>query len=90
MTEIYKDFSYISDPHGAVGYLGLKKYMKSHPDIQGVFMETAHPVKFLDVVEQTLKQKVEIPKQIQEIMDKKSTKKLVKSYEDLKSTLINS
>jgi len=90
MTEIYKDFNYISDPHGAVGYLGLKEYMKSHPDVQGVFLETAHPVKFLDIVEQTLKQKVEIPQQIQDILDKKSTKKLVKSYEDLKTILVKS
>jgi threonine synthase len=64
--------------------------MKSHPDVQGVFLETAHPVKFLDIVEQTLKQKVEIPQQIQDILDKKSTKKLVKSYEDLKTILVKS
>ncbi|MGD1998185.1 MAG: threonine synthase [Flavobacteriaceae bacterium] len=90
MTEVYKDLNYITDPHGAVGYLGLKEYMKSHPDVQGVFLETAHPVKFLDIVEQTLKQKIEIPKQIQDIMDKKSTKKPVKSYEDLKEILVKS
>lgn len=90
MTEVYKDLNYITDPHGAVGYLGLKEYMKSHPDVQGVFLETAHPVKFLNIVEQTLKQKIEIPKQIQDIMDKKSTKKPVKSYEDLKEILVKS
>ncbi|MBL6647231.1 MAG: threonine synthase [Flavobacteriaceae bacterium] len=90
MTEVYKDLNYITDPHGAVGYLGLKEYMKSHPGVQGVFLETAHPVKFLDIVEQTLKQKIEIPKQIQDIMDKKSTKKPVKSYEGLKAILVES
>lgn len=90
MTEVYKDLNYMTDPHGAVGYLGLKEYMKSHPDVQGVFLETAHPVKFLNIVEQTLKQKVEIPKQIQDILDKKSTKKPVKSYEDLKEILVKS
>lgn len=90
MTEVYKDLNYMTDPHGAVGYLGLKEYMKSHPDVQGVFLETAHPVKFLNIVEQTLKQKIEIPKQIKDIMDKKSTKKPVKSYEDLKEILVKS
>jgi threonine synthase len=80
----------MTDPHGAVGYLGLKEYMKSHPDVQGVFLETAHPVKFLNIVEQTLKQKIEIPKQIKDIMDKKFTKKPVKSYEDLKEILVKS
>jgi threonine synthase len=90
MTEVYKDLNYMTDPHGAVGYLGLKEYMKSHPDVQGVFLETAHPVKFLNIVEQTLKQKIEIPKQIKDIMDKKFTKKPVKSYEDLKEILVKS
>lgn len=88
MTEVYKGFNYVTDPHGAVGYLGLKKYMNAHPEIQGVFLETAHPVKFLDVVEQTLKLKVEIPEQIQVILNKKSEKTAVKSYEELKSALI--
>lgn len=87
MIEVYKNFGYITDPHGAVGYLGLKKYMDSQPDVQGVFLETAHPVKFLDVVESTLKKKVEIPEQIQAILDKKPVKKSINSYEDLKSVL---
>ena len=62
--------------------------MNAHPEVQGVFLETAHPVKFLDVVEQTLKLKVEIPEQIQVILNKKSEKTAVKSYEELKSALI--
>ena len=89
MAEVHKSFNYTADPHGAVGYLGLKKYMETQPNVQGVFLETAHPVKFLEVVEQTLKVKVEIPVQIQAIMDKKSAKTSIKSYEELKSVLIN-
>lgn len=89
MTEVYKGFDYVTDPHGAVGYLGLKKYMNAHSEVQGVFLETAHPVKFLDVVEQTLKLKVEIPEQIQVILEKESKKTAIKSYEELKSALIS-
>ena len=45
MKDIYKKTSYITDPHGAVGYLGLKKYGLSENEI-GIFLETAHPVNF--------------------------------------------
>src|SRR6185295_20090961 len=51
MRHVFKDKNYLMDPHGAVGYLGLKKYLKSHRGVQGVFLETAHPGKFKDVVE---------------------------------------
>jgi threonine synthase len=89
MQEIYKDYNYIADPHGAVGYLGLKKYMDKNPDHYGVFLETAHPVKFLDVVEKAIKKKVEIPPQIQKILNKKSKKTSIESYQDLKQYLID-
>ena len=54
MKKIYTNAGYIADPHGAVGYLGLKKYGLNKDEF-GVFLETAHPVKFLDVVEQDAK-----------------------------------
>jgi threonine synthase len=52
MKTIYKRDGYIAEPHGAVGYLGLKK--ENHPNAIGIFLETAHPIKFLDVVEPAL------------------------------------
>ena len=58
MQEIYESFSYVADPHGAIGYLGLQKYFENNADYYGVFLETAHPVKFLDVVEKAIKTKV--------------------------------
>ena len=45
---------YTLDPHGAVGYLGCKSYLKKSPNAHCVFLETAHPTKFLDVVETTI------------------------------------
>ena len=67
MKEIYTKSGYVAEPHGAIGYLGLKKYGLKENEF-GVFLETAHPVKFLDVVEATLPVKVEIPQQIQKII----------------------
>lgn len=89
LLEIYKKSGYIVDPHGAVGYLGLKKYMQNHPDVHGIFLETAHPVKFLDVVEETIGQKLEIPPQIQKVMNKDKKSMAIKTYQDLKAYLLN-
>jgi threonine synthase len=60
----------IAEPHGAVGYLGLKKELLNYPNAIGIFLETAHPIKFLDVVEPTLNVKLPIPAQIESVIDK--------------------
>ena len=86
MKKIYTNSNYIADPHGAVGYLGLKKYVLNTTEF-GVFLETAHPVKFLDVVEETLSVKVTIPKQVQEIINKEKVAKKISSYQELKEYL---
>jgi len=54
----------------------------------GVFLETAHPVKFLDVVESTLPVKVEIPQQIKKVIDKEKVALKISSYSDLKAFLM--
>jgi threonine synthase len=87
MKKIYDNSGYVADPHGAVGYLGLKKYGLKENEF-GVFLETAHPVKFLDVVESTLPVKVEIPEQIQKIINNKKIAIKAASYEDLKAFLM--
>ncbi|MDA9087305.1 threonine synthase [Polaribacter sp.] len=87
MKKIYGDSGYVADPHGAVGYLGLKKYNLQANEF-GVFLETAHPVKFLDVVEETLPVKVAIPVQIQKVINNKKVAIKASSYEDLKAFLM--
>lgn len=90
MQKIYATSSYVADPHGAVGYLGLKKYLAAHPNSYGIFLETAHPVKFLDVVEETLGKKIELPPQIQAVMDKEKVFLSIDSYAQLKEYLLQS
>ena len=70
MRQVFRDKNYRMDPHGAIGYLGLKKYMKSHSGTQGIFLETAHPGKFRDVVEETLGQSIELPEALVEFSKK--------------------
>lgn len=86
MKRVYSETSYVADPHGAVGYLGLKEYGLSVNEL-GIFLETAHPVKFLDVVEETLNVKVEIPSRIQKVIDKEKVATQISSYDELKSFL---
>ena len=87
MKEIYANSNYVADPHGAVGYLGLKKYGLKENEF-GVFLETAHPVKFLDVVEDTLPVKIELPEQIKKVINNKKVAIKASSYEDLKAFLM--
>ncbi|MGI9551261.1 MAG: threonine synthase [Aurantibacter sp.] len=88
MLEIHQKSNYIVDPHGAVGYLGLKKFQENHPHVYGIFLETAHPVKFLDVVEKTIGQKLEIPPQIKKVLGKEKKSIRIKEYSELKSYLL--
>jgi threonine synthase len=87
MTKIYNNSRYVADPHGAVGYLGLKKHGLKENEF-GVFLETAHPVKFKDVVEKTLPVKVEIPEQIKKVINNTKVAVKASTYEDLKAYLM--
>ena len=90
MKEIYTKTNYITDPHGAVGYLGWQKIKEEFPDALGIFLETAHPVKFLETVEETLSTKIAIPQQIKEVIQKEKKSITIKSYSALKDYLLNS
>ena len=87
MKSIYNHNEYIAEPHGAVGYLGLKKELKNYPDSIGFFLETAHPIKFLDIVEPILNVQLPIPKQIESVLGKEKISFKIKTYEDLKDFL---
>lgn len=88
MLEMYKNYGYIADPHGAVGYLGCKAYLKENSDAHCVFLETAHPTKFLDVVEAVIKVKQPLPEQIQSVMGKEKESVVISTYDHLKEFLL--
>ncbi|MFD0964214.1 threonine synthase [Pseudofulvibacter geojedonensis] len=86
--KILKDkYNYIADPHGAVGLLGLGKYQEEQTNTIGISLETAHPIKFLDVVEPIIGEKIPLPKSISGILNKKSLSKEISSYLELKNFL---
>ena len=71
VKDVFLNKNYLLDPHGAVGYIALKKYLQIHPELQGIFLETAHPVKFYDVVEPIIQQSVPMPAAINDLLKKK-------------------
>lgn len=88
MIKVKQNFGYTLDPHGAVAYLGLEKYSeKSNEDFIGVLLETAHPAKFVEIVEDVLKEEIVIPEKLEAFNKKKKQSiefpvdfDLVKSY----------
>ena len=80
----YEENGYMLDPHGAIGYEGLKQMMKSGQ--KGVFLETAHPIKFSPVMEEALDQTLDLPDFASELMARE--KESIKIKNDLKSYLM--
>ena len=90
MKEIHKISGYVADPHGAVGYLGLKEYLVNQKEnLYGVFLETAHPAKFLDSVNQTLNLEVQIPDRLKETLSRNKFSIPIKNYSELRDYLLN-
>ena len=92
INKIYKLKNYITDPHGAVGYLGLIDFLNSKKEpenYQGLFLETAHPIKFSKTVEKIIKEKIEIPNEIKNMLKRKKMSTPIKDYNDLKSILFS-
>ena len=92
IKEIYKIKRYVSEPHGAIGFLGLKEFFNSKEEVdeyQGIFLETAHPVKFKSTVEGIIKTDIKTPKSIQKILDLKKNSFSISKYSELKSLLLS-
>lgn len=87
MLELFTKYNYTADPHGAVGYLGLEAYLADHPEAYGVFLETAHPVKFLPAVEPVTGKISKLPEQIAVLMKSKKVSTPITTYRDLKEFL---
>ena len=83
----YQQTGYLLDPHGACGFRALKEGLKEGE--VGVFLETAHPAKFLETVEGIIADKVTIPAKLQEFMKgEKQSLPLSKEFADFKAYLL--
>ena len=88
LKNTFDETGYLLDPHGSCGYRALKEQLKDGET--GVFLETAHPAKFKDTVEEILGSSIEIPAKLQEFM--KGTKQSIqldKDFAGFKSYLLS-
>lgn len=70
IRDVYQQHNYILDPHGAVAYNALENYLKEHPSDKGFILETAHPVKFPDTVENVISKKIPVPGAVEYLFNK--------------------
>ena len=87
ISALYKETGYLMDPHGACGYAALKEGLEN--DEAGIFLETAHPAKFKEIVEKIIGAEIEMPGQLASFMQgEKQTVPLSSRYEDFKAYLM--
>lgn len=91
IRSMYQQHAYLPDPHGAVGFDALADWIRQHPGQKGIVLETAHPIKFLDVVEPVIGQPVPVPASIEETLTKtKNATQIAADYSKLKDYLVYS
>ena len=84
----YEETGYLLDPHGACGYRALEEGLK--PGETGIFLETAHPAKFLQTVESIIGREVAIPEKLQAFMrGTKQSMLMSRDFASFKDYLMN-
>ena len=90
IRSVHERFGYVMEPHTAVAFRALERYrsLENHAEEPGIVLSTAHPAKFLEAIEETLDKKIEIPSNLQELMEKKKCATLIRpEYKELASFL---
>ncbi len=67
---VFLKYNYVLDPHSAVGLLGLNKFLYTNPDYEGIFLGTAHPAKFSNIIEPIINKQINIPKNLNKTINK--------------------
>ncbi|UOQ73250.1 threonine synthase [Hymenobacter cellulosilyticus] len=89
IEQVYQQTGYMLDPHGAVAFHALNDYLHTRPGQHGLFLETAHPVKFPEVVEPLIGQAIALPDSLHELMRQpKQSTMLEPRYEALREYLL--
>ncbi|MDE3235633.1 MAG: threonine synthase [Bacteroidota bacterium] len=90
IKDVFQQHHYTLDPHGAVAYYALDQYLQQHMADKGFILETAHPVKFPDTVEEATQQKIAIPESVQYLLHlQKQSITMPPIFDALKEWLMN-
>ena len=90
MKLVYEATGYVMCPHTAVAYLALKNYLQTVDEpVTGVFLATAHPAKFLNVVEEAIGIPLPLPGRLAALLDKeKAAHPMTSRFEEFKAYLL--
>jgi len=75
---------YFCDPHGAIGYLGAKKYIDNNLGSHCIFLETAHFYKFFDEIKNIIGNKFNVPSQLESVLKKEKNSVEINGYNHFK------
>ncbi len=79
---------YLADPHSALAWSALERSLQ--PDENGIFLCTAHPAKFLEVIEDTLAIELPLPEELAEVKDKEVLSTVMDGdFQSLKTYLLD-
>jgi len=89
ILEVFTRYGYIMDPHGAVAYLGLRDFQEKNQGYEGVFLETADPAKFSEIIEPVIGKSVPIPVQLKTYLERtKQATSISNEFSALKAFLL--
>jgi threonine synthase len=90
IIDIKTKYNYLLDPHGAVAYASVQRYLSENKNEKTIFLETAHPIKFYDVVEPLINEKITVPESLNELMNRKKVSTRISTYyTEFKEFLLN-
>jgi threonine synthase len=67
IKSVFQNHNYLLDPHGAVAFFALEKYLQQHKNTNGIFLETAHPAKFGNIIEEVTGKKIAVPQELEKL-----------------------
>ena len=103
IARVYKTNNYILDPHGAVAFIAAEQFLSEQQvnnkkisttedafNAGAIILETAHPVKFPEVVEEAIGKALSIPASVQNLFEKeKLSIPLAPNYTAFKNWMLN-
>ncbi len=90
IRHIHKTSGYVCDPHGAIGHQALDTALNEDPEALGVFLHTAAPCKFGDVVAPEIGTDPAMPDRLNAIIDRpKQAVNIAATYTALKDYLLS-
>lgn len=90
IEKVYADHQYVVCPHTAIAWKALKEWQSEHAEVTGVFLSTAHPCKFPDVIPAKVAANISVPESVKELEGReKQAVQMPASFDAFKTYLLN-